>query len=109
MPQESAIYSPGHHESVLCSYTWRTAVNSAGYLLSSLRPTMHILDIGCGRAWWSSLWADRTVASSFAQLAVDGGHATKEELARIAQVWRDWGEKEDGWFVLLHGEIICRM
>ena len=271
MPQESAVYTHGHHESVLRSHSWRTAANSAGYLLGSLRPNMHILDIGCGpgtitvdlaalvpeglvigleyepevlekarttaaecgvtniqfvtgdvnslsypdntfdvvhahqvlqhvgdpiqalremrrvtksggivanresdymsftwypevdgmadwqelyqrvaranggepnagrqihawarqagfdwesikatastwcfqtpeeRAWWSGLWADRTVASSFARLALDGGHATKEELARLAQVWRAWGEKEDGWFVVLHGEIICRV
>jgi SAM-dependent methyltransferase len=271
MPQESAFYTHGHHESVLRSHRWRTAANSAAYLLSSLRPNMHILDIGCGpgtitidlatlvpqgqvtgleyapdvleqarmtaterrvtnvqfvvgdvhslqypdntfdivhahqvlqhvrdpiqalremrrvakpggivanrecdymtmtwypevdgmndwqklyervarsnggepnagrrlhawarragfdwgsitatastwcyqtpeeRAWWSGLWADRTVYSAFAQTAVDRGYATKEELARIAQVWREWGEMEDGWFVVLHGEIICRV
>jgi len=271
MPQESAVYTHGHHESVLRSHSWRTAANSAAYLLSSLRPNMHILDIGCGpgtitidlaalvpqgqvigleyapdvleqarvtaaergitnvqfvvgdvhslnypddtfdvvhahqvlqhvgdpiqalremrrvtkpggivanresdymamtwypevngmtnwqklyervarsnggepnagrrvhawaqqagfdwasitatastwcyqtpeeRAWWSGSWADRTIASSFARTAVDRGYATKEELDRIAQVWREWGEKEDGWFAVLHGEIICRV
>ncbi|KIZ15449.1 class I SAM-dependent methyltransferase [Streptomyces natalensis] len=271
MPQESAVYTHGHHESVLRSHTWRTAANSAAYLLDSLRPQMHVLDIGCGpgtitadlaalvpdgrvtglehapevleqarataaargltnidfavgdvhaldypddtfcvvhahqvlqhvgdpvqalremrrvtkpggivavrdsdysgmiwypqvpgmddwqrlylrvaranggepdagrrlhawarqagfvpstltataatwcyhtpeeRAWWSELWADRTVSSVYARLAVDGGHATPEELAAIAGAWREWGADEDGWFAILHGEILCRV
>jgi SAM-dependent methyltransferase len=41
-------YTHGHHESVLRSHTWRTAGNSAGYLLPHLRPGMSLLDIGCG-------------------------------------------------------------
>ncbi len=271
MPHESAVYTHGHHESVLRSHTWRTAANSAGYLLDSLLPHMHILDVGCGpgtitadlaalvpegqvtgldyspdvleqarataakrgvdnvrfavgdvqtlgypddtfdvvhvhqvlqhvsdpvhglremrrvtkpggivavresdfsamtwypevdgmidwqdlylrvarsnggepnagrrlhvwarhagfdsagitatagtwcyhspqeRAWWSGLWADRTVASSFAQTALDGGHGTQDELARITQAWREWGAQEDGWFAVLHGELLCRV
>ncbi len=61
------------------------------------------------RAWWSGLWADRTVASGYARLAVDGGHATTAGLERIAAAWRDWGAEEDGWFAVLHGEILCRV
>jgi ubiquinone/menaquinone biosynthesis C-methylase UbiE len=41
-------YTHGHHESVLRSHTWRTAENSAAYLLPHLRPGMSLLDIGCG-------------------------------------------------------------
>lgn len=41
-------YTHGHHESVLRSHTWRTAENSAGYLLDSLRPGTDLLDLGCG-------------------------------------------------------------
>ncbi|MGW8400084.1 class I SAM-dependent methyltransferase [Streptomyces lydicus] len=271
MPQETAVYTHGHHESVLRSHTWRTAANSAGYLLDSLKPHMRILDIGCGpgtitadlaalvpdgqvtgleyapevlaqarataaargldnvsfavgdvhaldypddtfcvvhahqvlqhvgdpvqalremrrvtepggmvavrdadysamtwypevagmadwqrlylrvaranggepdagrrlhawarqagfapeavtattgtwcyrtpaeRSWWSELWADRTVSSSYARVAVDGGHATPAELDRISRAWRAWGAEEDGWFAVLHGEILCRV
>ena len=61
------------------------------------------------RAWWSGLWAERTVATAFARSAVEGGHATEGDLVRIAQAWRDWGMEEDGWFAVLHGEIICRV
>lgn len=43
-----ATYTHGHHESVLRSHRWRTAENSAGYLLPHLRPGMSLLDVGCG-------------------------------------------------------------
>src|SRR5262245_50690615 len=42
------VYTHGHHESVLRSHRWRTAENSAGYLLPHLKPDMRILDVGCG-------------------------------------------------------------
>ena len=41
-------YTHGHHESVLRSHTWRTAENSAGYLLPCLTPGLSLLDVGCG-------------------------------------------------------------
>ncbi|CAM5610125.1 MULTISPECIES: methyltransferase domain-containing protein [Streptomyces] len=268
-PGETAVYTHGHHESVLRSHTWRTAANSAAYLVGELKPHMRVLDIGCGpgtisadlaalvpdghvtavdhapgiveqarahaaqrgldnmsfavadvhaldfpddtfcvvhahqvlqhvgdpvqalremrrvtkpggivavrdsdygaftwfpaspvldgwldlyhrvaranggepdagrrlkswalqagctdirtsastwcfateeeRAWWGGLWADRTVASSYAELAVDGGHATPDELAAISEAWREWGSRDDGWFMVPHGEILCRV
>ncbi|WP_228973688.1 methyltransferase domain-containing protein [Streptomyces sp. DH12] len=43
-----AVYTHGHHESVLRSHRWRTAGNSAAYLLGSLRPGLDVLDVGCG-------------------------------------------------------------
>ena len=270
MAQKSGTYTHGHHESVLRSHTWRTAVNSAGYLLDSISPHMTILDVGCGpgtitadfaalvpgghvvglehapevldqarntaverglknvkfevgdvhaleypndtfdivhahqvlqhlsdpiralremcrvvkpsgivaardtdfssmawypdvsgmnewrdlyirvarsnggepnagrqlhawarkagfdrdrmkvtagtwcystaeeRNWWSSLWSDRTLHSTFAKSAMDNGCANKDELKRAAETWRRWGVEEDGWFTLMHGEILCR-
>ncbi|MFG2648660.1 class I SAM-dependent methyltransferase [Streptomyces sp. NPDC048436] len=268
MPKETAVYTHGHHESVLRSHTWRTAANSAAYLVGSLKPHMKVLDIGCGpgtitadlaelvpdghvtgvdhapgilekarataaerglenmefavadvhaldypddtfcvvhahqvlqhvgdpvralsemrrvckpggiiavrdadyeamtwhpnspamdswldlyrrvaranggepdagrrlkswaleagfeditasastwcysspeeRAWWSGLWADRTLASAYAGRVVDGGHADEGELRAVAEGWREWGKQEDGWFAVLHGEILCR-
>ncbi|MEV8427716.1 methyltransferase domain-containing protein [Streptomyces chartreusis] len=266
--RETAVYTHGHHESVLRSHTWRTAANSAAYLLDSLKPHMRILDVGCGpgtitadlaalvpdgqvtgvdrapgileqarataagrgvpnvdfavadvhaldfpdetfcvvhahqvlqhvgdpvgalremarvtrpggliavrdsdygamswyppsrgmddwldlyrrvaranggepdagrrlkswalqagltdvtatsstwtfsteeeRAWWSGLWADRTLASAYAERATEGGHATAEELRAVSAAWREWGRRGDGWFSVLHGEILCR-
>lgn len=269
MPHETAVYTHGHHESVLRSHSWRTAANSAAYLLPELRPDMAVLDIGCGpgtitadlaervprggvtaldaaadvleraravarergrdnvrfttgdvhaldfpdgsfdvvhahqvlqhvgdpvaalremrrvcrpggivavrdadyaamtwhprvpglddwqdlyqrvaragggepdagrlllswarragltdvtatasawcyagedeRAWWSEMWADRTVASTYARLAVDGGHTDEAGLADIAAAWREWGRREDAWFAVLNGELLCRV
>ncbi|WP_405984330.1 methyltransferase domain-containing protein [Streptomyces sp. NBC_00872] len=272
MPKETAVYTHGHHESVLRSHRWRTAANSAAYLLPELRPGQDVLDVGCGpgtitadlaalvaptgtvtavdasesvldqaretaaaagvaqvrfavadvhaldfpddsfdivhahqvlqhvgdpvralsemrrvcrpggvvaardadygaftwfpavpgldgwqelyrevaranggepdagrrllswarragfadsgitatatnwcftspeeRAWWSGLWADRTTASRYGELAVGGGHATRARLAEIAGAWREWGADEDGWFMVPHGEILCRV
>ncbi|MFF8841495.1 methyltransferase domain-containing protein [Streptomyces sp. NPDC015127] len=269
MPKETAVYTHGHHESVLRSHTWRTAENSAAYLIDALRPGMDVLDVGCGpgtitadlaalvapgrvtavdaeqdvlvrarahaegrglddvrfavadvhdldfpddsfdvvhahqvlqhvgdpvaalremrrvcrpggivaardsdygaftwypelpvlsewqelyrrvaranggepdagrrlvswaraagftditataaawcfaapeeRAWWSGLWADRTTASAYARIAVDGAHATAAQLAAIADGWRAWGEEDDAWFMVPHGEILCRV
>ncbi|MFD9908946.1 methyltransferase domain-containing protein [Streptomyces sp. NPDC059063] len=267
-PADTAVYTHGHHESVLRSHSWRTAANSAAYLIGSLQPDMKVLDVGCGpgtitadlaalvpdghvtgvdrapgvleqarataaerglanvefavadvyaldlpdgafdvvhahqvlqhvgdpvgalrelrrvcapggvvaardsdyaamtwhpgspgmddwlalyrrvaranggepdagrrlkswaleagftdvtasastwcystpdeRAWWSGLWADRTVASGYAGLATEGGHADAARLRGIAEAWREWGRAEDGWFAVLHGEVICR-
>ncbi|KAI0946712.1 hypothetical protein AcW1_010103 [Taiwanofungus camphoratus] len=59
--------------------------------------------------WWGGLWADRTVSSSFARNAVDGGHASQADLTKISQAWREWTGKEDGWVSILHGEILCRV
>jgi len=42
------VYTHGHHESVLRSHSWRTAENSAAYLLPHLRPGLRLLDVGCG-------------------------------------------------------------
>lgn len=43
-----ATYTPGHHESVLRSHRWRTAANSAAYLLPHLAAGSEVLDVGCG-------------------------------------------------------------
>uniref|UniRef100_A0AAU3GMB2 Methyltransferase domain-containing protein n=1 Tax=Streptomyces sp. NBC_01401 TaxID=2903854 RepID=A0AAU3GMB2_9ACTN len=269
MPKESAVYTHGHHESVLRSHQWRTAANSAAYLIGELRPGQAVLDVGCGpgtitadlaalvapgrvtavdsssgileraarnaaergvdnvefatadvhsldfpddsfdvvhahqvlqhvsdpvqalremrrvcrpggvvaardsdygamawypevpglpewlelyhrvaranggepdagrrllswarqagftditptaaawcfatpenRAWWSGLWAERTTASVYAELAVDGGHASAGQLTAISDAWRAWGDEPDAWFMVPHGEVLCRV
>ena len=59
------------------------------------------------RAWWSGLWAERTVASAFAEQAVAYGIATADELADIAEGWRAWAAGPDNIFVILHGEVLA--
>ena len=43
-----ATYTHGHHESVLRSHRWRTAENSAAYVLPRLTSGVSVLDVGCG-------------------------------------------------------------
>lgn len=47
-PAMGDTYTHGHHESVLRSHAWRTARNSAAYLLGELHPGQRLLDVGCG-------------------------------------------------------------
>ncbi len=61
------------------------------------------------RAWWGGLWAERVVASDLARQAVEGGFATTAELESMAAGWRHWSEQEDGWFSVLHGELLARV
>lgn len=60
------------------------------------------------REWWGGLWADRILDSSIAQQALDTGHADADELADISLAWREWASHPDGWFAIMHGEILCR-
>ena len=48
MASTSDTYLHGHHDSVLRSHRWRTAENSAGYLLARLPADARVLDVGCG-------------------------------------------------------------
>lgn len=41
-------YTHGHQDAVLRSHRWRTAVNSAAYLLPLLAAGQRVLDVGCG-------------------------------------------------------------
>ncbi|WP_283136117.1 methyltransferase domain-containing protein [Rhizohabitans arisaemae] len=60
------------------------------------------------RAWWSSTWATRITSSTLADQALAYGHATRADLDRMADGWREWGMAEDAWFTVVHGEILCR-
>jgi SAM-dependent methyltransferase len=59
-------------------------------------------------AWWSDLWATRTVESDFARQAVEYGIATAAEMADIADGWTAWGAEADAVFIVLHGELLAR-
>ena len=59
------------------------------------------------RAWWSETWAVRITESSIAAQAVEIGAASVAQLAEMAAAWRSWAANPDGWFAVLHGEILC--
>ncbi|MEZ5410965.1 MAG: methyltransferase domain-containing protein [Acidimicrobiales bacterium] len=60
------------------------------------------------RAWWGNNWADRVSKSAFATQARERGLATQDELDDLADAFRQWTAAPDGYFALLHGELICR-
>lgn len=63
MPERQNTYIHGHHDSVLRSHRWRTAANSAAYLIPHLRPGQQVLDVGCGPG---------TITIGLAQLVAPG-------------------------------------
>ncbi|WP_369183227.1 methyltransferase domain-containing protein [Streptomyces sp. Y1] len=60
------------------------------------------------RDWWGGMWADRVTGTAFGRTAVERGFADRAELERIAAGWREWSAAGDGWFAMLHGEILAR-
>jgi SAM-dependent methyltransferase len=59
-----------------------------------------------GRAEWGGMWAERIVSSAIAGQLLSSGLASTTELEQIAAAWRDWAAAPDGWFSVLHGEIL---
>lgn len=85
MTDTADVYSHGHHESVLRGHAWRTAENSAGYLLDSLRPGQSLLDVGCGPGTITTDLASRVAPGSVlgidvADSVIDEAEAHAEQL-----------------------------
>jgi hypothetical protein len=59
------------------------------------------------RHWWGGMWADRVVDSALAEQAVERGLASRDDLEEIAAAWHRWAAARDGWFAVVHGEILC--
>ena len=59
-PKPVTTYIQGHGPSTVASHQSRSAAKQAGYLLSHITPTSHILDVGCGPG---------TITCDFAALA----------------------------------------
>src|SRR5690349_3078632 len=59
------------------------------------------------RAWWAETWSVRVTESALARQAVDRGLATGQELARLGDGWLRWAADPDGWFTVIHGEVLC--
>jgi len=59
------------------------------------------------RDFWGGMWADRVVGSTLADQAVRRGLASRADLQEIARSWRRWAAAADGWFTVVHGEVLC--
>ncbi|AKU16358.1 class I SAM-dependent methyltransferase [Luteipulveratus mongoliensis] len=61
------------------------------------------------RAWWGGMWADRILTSDLAGQVVRDGLGDRALLQRISDGWREWAAHPDGWFSILHGELLARV
>jgi ubiquinone/menaquinone biosynthesis C-methylase UbiE len=59
------------------------------------------------RDLWGGSWAERILHSGIAERATVTGLASPADLRRISDGWRRWAAAGDGWFTILHGEILC--
>jgi SAM-dependent methyltransferase len=59
------------------------------------------------RAWWGGLWAERVTSTALGIRAIELGLATEKDVAAMADAWRAWAASPDGWFAVLHGEILA--
>src|SRR5271169_711122 len=87
MPPRSETYLHGHHDSVLRSHRWRTAENSAGYLLPRLAPGARVLDVGCGPGTITADLAARVPSGEVVGIdaAADVLHGARQEAERRGQ------------------------
>ncbi|WP_459798745.1 class I SAM-dependent methyltransferase [Herbidospora sp. RD11066] len=75
-------YTHGHHESVLRSHRWRTAENSAAYLLPHLTPETTLLDVGCGPGTITADLASRVAHVTATEIGPDELDLARAEAER---------------------------
>jgi len=78
-----ATYTHGYAPSVLEAHRWRTAENSAGYLLHFLAPGVRVLDLGCGVGSLTADLAARVAPGTV--VAVDLTLGILAEARRLAE------------------------
>jgi ubiquinone/menaquinone biosynthesis C-methylase UbiE len=77
--------------------------NSAAYLIPHLRPGLAVLDVGCGPGTITLDLAHRVAPGSV--VGIDSSPAPLHEARCRAQ---RQGVR-NGWFAVLHGEVLCRL
>lgn len=82
---EKAIYTHGHHASVVSSHARRTAQDSAAFLLPHIKPSDRILDLGCGPG---------SITVGLAKLVPDGSVVGGDAVEDVLSQARDLAAQE---------------
>ena len=100
-------YTHGHQESVLRSHRWRTATNSAAYLLPHLRTDMTLLDVGCGPG---TITADLATHVASARGIDPSESVIADARAAFPEVQFDVGDlfEVDGHFDVVHAHQVLQ-
>jgi len=59
------------------------------------------------RAWWGGMWADRVHRSAFRDQVVAYGLSDDDEIGELSAAWQAWADEPDGFFAVLHGEVLA--
>ena len=100
----AATANGGHCDAGRMLLSW---ANRAGF--ASVAPSASAWSFATPeeRRWWGDLWADRFTVTSLAEQLMARGIADSDRLQRYASAWRRWAADPDGWFGILHGEVLC--
>ena len=109
------VYTHGHHDAVLRSHRWRTAANSASYLLPHLEFGMRLLDVGCGPGTLTVDLARRVAPGAVvgvdrSEQVVDEAraHAAAEGVDNVTFVAADFRDVETDGFDVVHAHQVLQ-
>ena len=83
-------------------------VHAAGFTEVSATSSTWCFSTPEDRIWWAGLWADRVTRSALAEQLLHLELADRTHLEEIAAAWHQWAADPDGWFSVLHGEVLAR-
>ena len=91
-----------------CLISWAL---KAGFRRESVAASASVWSFASGdeRRVWGEMWSDRLLNTRLKENAMKLGYASQQDLEDMAEEWRGWAEREDGWYTLTHGEIVCRV
>jgi ubiquinone/menaquinone biosynthesis C-methylase UbiE len=103
--QEAALANGGEPQAGRRLLSWARAAGFTGITPSS---STWCFANPQDRQYWGGMWTDRILQSALTTQLLDSGMATLPELQAISEAFRSWISDEDGWFSILHGEILAR-
>jgi hypothetical protein len=55
------------------------------------------------------MWADRILQSAIAEQLLSSGAADQVKLQAISLAWQQWADHPDGYLMIPHSQILCRV